>query len=86
MAMEDKAKVLNEQVTDVNTAREHIAHRAYELYEQRGRVDGFDAQDWFQAELQILGQNEPSDAPAPRRKSQAAGGQTAIRAKASKQT
>lgn len=33
-----------------------IARRAYALYEQRGRADGLDWQDWFQAEreLQLL--------------------------------
>lgn len=59
MAKEDKAKVSNEQ----GAARQRIAHRAYELYEQRGRADGLDAQDWLQAELEILGQTEPSAAP-----------------------
>ncbi|MHB8523240.1 MAG: plasma-membrane proton-efflux P-type ATPase [Limisphaerales bacterium] len=31
----------------------HIARRAYELYEQRGRQDGRAAQDWRQAEREI---------------------------------
>jgi hypothetical protein len=30
-----------------------IAKRAYELYEQRGRQDGLDLQDWTQAEQEI---------------------------------
>jgi hypothetical protein len=34
----------------------HISLRAYELYEARGRVDGFDVQDWLQAEREILGE------------------------------
>jgi Protein of unknown function (DUF2934) len=33
---------------------ERIRQRAYELYEQRGRVDGFALDDWFQAETEIL--------------------------------
>lgn len=33
---------------------ERIAQRAYELYELRGRQDGFDLQDWLQAEQDIL--------------------------------
>ena len=33
---------------------ERIRLRAYELYEQRGRVDGFAEQDWRQAEREVL--------------------------------
>jgi hypothetical protein len=32
---------------------EQIRRRAYELYEQRGRQDGFHEQDWLQAESEI---------------------------------
>lgn len=31
-----------------------IRDRAYRLYEQRGCVDGFALDDWFQAEAEIL--------------------------------
>ena len=31
-------------------SQEAIARAAYELYERRGRIDGFDQQDWFEAE------------------------------------
>jgi hypothetical protein len=34
---------------------ERIRRRAYELYEQRGRVDGFALDDWLQGETEILG-------------------------------
>jgi len=34
---------------------EHIHRRAYDLYEQRGRIDGFALDDWLQAEREILG-------------------------------
>lgn len=30
-----------------------VRQRAYELYEQRGRQDGFDQQDWLQAEAEL---------------------------------
>jgi hypothetical protein len=33
---------------------EQIRARAYELYEHRGRRDGFAEQDWLQAEAEIL--------------------------------
>ena len=34
---------------------EQIRQRAFELYEQRGKIDGFDEQDWLQAETEMLG-------------------------------
>ena len=33
---------------------ERIRHRAYQLYEQRGGVDGFALDDWLQAEAEAL--------------------------------
>jgi len=38
---------------------ECIRRRAYALYEQRGRVDGFALDDWLQAEAEILGAQKP---------------------------
>ena len=38
---------------------ERIRRRAYELYEQRGRVDGFALDDWLHAEAEILGAQKP---------------------------
>jgi hypothetical protein len=32
---------------------EEIRARAYEAYIQRGRVDGFDLEDWLQAEKEL---------------------------------
>ena len=32
-----------------------IAQRAYELYEQRGRQDGHDLEDWVKAERELSG-------------------------------
>ena len=34
---------------------EQIRQRAYELYEQRGRYDGFAEEDWRQAESEVRG-------------------------------
>jgi hypothetical protein len=34
---------------------ERIRQRAYVLYEQRSRVDGFPMDDWLQAETEIVG-------------------------------
>jgi Protein of unknown function (DUF2934) len=40
---------------------ERIRRRAYELYEGRGRVEGFALEDWLQAEAEILGaQKQPN--------------------------
>ena len=33
-----------------------IRARAYELYEQRGRQDGFAQDDWLQAEAEVMSQ------------------------------
>jgi HSP20 family protein len=32
-----------------------IAHRAFELFDGRGRADGHDLEDWFRAESEFLG-------------------------------
>lgn len=39
---------------------ERIRRRAHELYEQRGRFEGFAVEDWLQAETEILGRQKPS--------------------------
>jgi outer membrane protein TolC len=36
--------------------QEQIRRRAYELYEQRGREDGRDLDDWLQAESEVTQQ------------------------------
>jgi hypothetical protein len=33
--------------------QEQIRHRAYELYEQRGRDEGHELDDWLQAESEL---------------------------------
>lgn len=37
-----------------------VAELAYELYEQRGRKDGQDLEDWFKAERRIMSQGRLS--------------------------
>lgn len=39
---------------DVLSIQKSIALRAYELYLQRGGVDGYAEDDWLQAEREIL--------------------------------
>jgi len=48
-----------------NTEKQ-IRGRAYELYEQRGRVDGFALDDWLQAEAEILGKQKGQKVKAAR--------------------
>lgn len=36
--------------------QEQIRRRAYELYEERGRTDGRDLEDWLQAESDVTQQ------------------------------
>jgi Zn-dependent oligopeptidase len=49
--------------TSASVREEAIRERAYELYERRGRQDGLQQEDWFQAEFElraeILAQQEP---------------------------
>lgn len=47
------------QPQPVSVSIEEIERVAYELYERRGRVDGYDQQDWFEAE-QLLRQRRQS--------------------------
>jgi len=35
-------------------SHDQICQRAYDLYESRGRQDGFSEQNWFEAEQQLL--------------------------------
>ena len=51
-------------LSDTALLRRLFARRAYQLYEARGCLDGFDVQDWLQAEREILGQVEPSEQAA----------------------
>ncbi len=46
----------NTSSQDVPT-REQIARRAYEIYEQRGRENGRDMEDWLAAEKELRNQN-----------------------------
>jgi len=35
--------------------QEKIRQRAYELYERRGKEDGYDFDDWLRAESEVTG-------------------------------
>ena len=55
--MQPQDPTFAEEMTRRNTEalQDEIARRAYELYEARGYVDGFDVEDWLQAEQDIVG-------------------------------
>jgi len=52
----------------VSNPEEKIRQRAYELYEQRGRVDGFALDDWLQAEAEIRGAPKSGSKSKPSRR------------------
>ncbi len=47
-----ESEMLEQQVPDMEAA---IRVRAYELFEERGRADGQDLDDWLRAESEICG-------------------------------
>ena len=54
--------------------QEEIAKVAYELYERRGRVPGYAAQDWLDAERIVMARHNAADVKegAPKAKKAAA--------------
>lgn len=40
----------NKEGVEIDSYPELVEKKAYELYENRGRADGCDLEDWFQAE------------------------------------
>ncbi len=43
--------------TGAEAVVEEIRTRAYELYEERGREDGHEMDDWLQAEAEVIGKS-----------------------------
>ncbi len=41
-------------MTQQGPKTEQIAARAYQLYLERGRTDGYDVDDWLQAEYELM--------------------------------
>ena len=50
--------------TESRSDADRVAQRAYERYVARGREDGHDVEDWFEAERE-LNQGVSSDSTAP---------------------
>jgi len=51
--LDSRAKQNLSQESNVEV-RQKIRLRAYELYEQRGREDGQDVEDWLKAESEVI--------------------------------
>jgi Protein of unknown function (DUF2934) len=49
----DSTRTQATAINDREAVEQRIRRRAYELYEQRGRNDGHDLDDWFRAEEEI---------------------------------
>ena len=47
------SSTIPQETEPVNGLHELIRTRAYELYEQRGRQDGCDVNDWLQSESEV---------------------------------
>jgi hypothetical protein len=48
--------------SSLELTEELIRLRAYQIYEARGREDGYDTDDWLLAEAEIIGKNEAAPA------------------------
>ena len=56
MAAKSKSREpLPQEPKPSDDAEEKIRLRAYQLYEERGRIDGHASDDWLQAEAEVLG-------------------------------
>ena len=54
----------SEPSIDTEALQRQITQRAYELYEQRGRQEGFAMQDWLQAQQELSLNASVEDRPA----------------------
>jgi len=52
-------ELLTKRDTAITTQdEENVRARAYELYEMRGRIDGYAEEDWLQAESEVAVSNK----------------------------
>ncbi len=52
-AIRERRNSIRETEDEQNLLRTLIARRAYEIYEERGRSDGEDVNDWLRAEAEV---------------------------------
>ncbi len=57
MNMHKTAKPMSQQSGSTLDFEQQIRNRAYQLYEQRGREEGHDVEDWLRAEAEIRQEN-----------------------------
>ena len=48
-----------ESINSPELSEEAIRNRAYQIYEERGCEPGYELDDWFQAEADVLGKKAP---------------------------
>jgi hypothetical protein len=53
-----KPEILIKRDAAITTHEENVRARAYELYEERGRIDGRAEEDLLRAEVEVAGSNE----------------------------
>jgi hypothetical protein len=53
--LEEWKKLFRQLGASIDDPQQKIRERAYQLYEQRGRLDGHAIEDWLQAEAEIAG-------------------------------
>jgi hypothetical protein len=51
----------NEMEPNTNDIEARVRQRAVELWEKRGRPEGYEAEFWHQAERELKGEGSPSD-------------------------
>lgn len=51
-----RLRTTNQTTESTSDLQEQIRHRAYELYEKRGRDNGQELADWLQAESEVTQQ------------------------------
>jgi Protein of unknown function (DUF2934) len=59
----------SDMILDDEMVRERIEKKAYELWEQRGRVHGHDVEDWSEAARMVLDEyvaHEPQEPSTPK--------------------
>ena len=53
-AKQSTAKITHAKKQGVCIDLQEVARVAYELYDKRGRLDGYDQQDWLEAERIVI--------------------------------
>jgi len=57
-----EAKATNQGISPKEPTMEEIRIRAYEVYVERGRIDGFELENWLRAEEELKQNgNKPAD-------------------------